>query len=72
MLNYRFFQFGYIHTHIRFTTLWTLPGITRVSRYQKSKTNLDFTSMVSGNGIIWTICKSAFCPRQMTMPAPHH
>jgi len=30
-----------MHTH--FTALWTLSGITRVSRYQKGKTNLDFT-----------------------------
>ena len=31
------------HTHNRFTALWILSGITRVSRYQKGKTNLDFT-----------------------------
>jgi len=30
------------HTHIHFTALWTLSRITRVSRYQKGKTNLDF------------------------------
>jgi len=27
---------------------------------------------VSGSGISWAICKSAPCPRQKTMPAPHH
>jgi len=27
---------------------------------------------VSGSGISWTICKSAPCSRQITMPAPHH
>jgi len=27
---------------------------------------------VSGSGISWAICKSASCPRQITMPAPHH
>jgi len=27
----------------RFTALWILSGTTRVSRYQKGKTNLDFT-----------------------------
>jgi len=27
---------------------------------------------VSGNGISWAMCKSAPCPRQITMPAPHH
>jgi len=30
-------------THIRFTALWTLSGITQVSQYQKGKTSLDFT-----------------------------
>ena len=27
---------------------------------------------MSGSGISWTICKSAPCPRQITMPALHH
>jgi len=31
------------YTHIRFTALWTLSRITRVSQYQKVKTSLDFT-----------------------------
>jgi len=31
------------HAHIHFTALWTLSGITWVIRYQKDKTNLDFT-----------------------------
>jgi len=49
------------------------PGITRVSRYKKGKTNLDFTEdTVSGSGISWAICKSAPCFRQITTPAPHH
>jgi len=26
----------------------------------------------SGSGINWAICKYAPCPRQTTMPAPHH
>jgi len=43
-------------------------GTTRVSRYQKGKTNLDFTeARDSGSGI-----KSAPRSRQITMPAPHH
>ena len=41
-----------------------------MSRYQKGKTNLDFT--VSGSGISWAICKSAPHSRQITMPATHH
>ena len=45
---------------------WNLPGTTRVSRYQKGKTNLDLLEqeIVSGSGICWAICKSAPCPRQ--------
>jgi len=27
---------------------------------------------VSGSGISWAICKSAYRSRQITMPAPHH
>jgi len=27
---------------------------------------------LGGSGISWTICKSAPCFRQVTMPAPHH
>jgi len=56
-----------------------------VSRYQKGKTNLDFTEardsewqwhqqqeIVSGSGISWAICKSARRSRPITTPAPHH
>jgi len=43
-----------------------------VSRYQKGKTNLDFTEArdMSGNGISWGICMSAPRSSQITMPAP--
>jgi len=60
------------HTHTRLTALFS--GTTRVSRYQKGKTNLDFTEQetVSGSGIRWALCKSARCSRQITTPAPHH
>jgi len=53
---------------------WILSGTTRVSQYQKGKTNLDLLEqeIVSGSGICWVICKSAPHPRQITMPAPHH
>jgi len=52
-------------THNRFTDLWNLSGTTRVSRYQKGKTNLDLLEqeIVSGSGICWAICKSAPHPR---------
>ena len=49
-------------------------GTTQVSRYQKGKTNLDFTE---ANDSEWqwhqrAICKSANCSRQTTTPALHH
>jgi len=45
---------------------------TWISRYQKGKTNLDFTEQetVSGSGISWAVCKSAPRSRQTTMPVP--
>ena len=46
-------------------------GTTRVSRYQKNKTNLDFTE-ARDSGIICAICNPAPSSRQITMPAPHH
>jgi len=48
---------------------------TRVSRYQKGKTNLDFTAARDSE---WQwhqlghICKCAPSSTQITMPAPHH
>ena len=58
--------------HTRLTA--PLSGTTRVSRYQKGKTNLDFTEARDSE---WqwhqlAICKSAPSSRQITMPAPHH
>ena len=58
-----------IITHTRLTAL--CPGITRASRYQKGKTNLDFTE-ARDSGISWAVCKSAPRSRQITIPAPHH
>ena len=61
----------YTHTH---THPFNGPfsGTTRVSRYQKGKTNLDSLKQetVSGSGISWAICKSAPHSRQITTPAP--
>ena len=42
-----------------------------MSRYQKGKTNLDFTE-ARDSGISWAICKSAPSSRQITTPTPHH
>ena len=60
----------YTHTH-PFNGLFS--GTTRVSRYQKGKTNLDFTGARDSE---WQwhqlgICKSAPRSRQITTPAPH-
>jgi len=58
-------------SHVRSTAIFS--GTTRVSRYQKGKTNLDFTEARDSE---WQwhqlghmqVC----CSRQITMPAPHH
>ena len=48
-----------------------------MSRYQKDnqevEANLDLLEqeIVNGSGISWAICKSALCPRQITIPASH-
>jgi len=48
-----------------------LSGTTRVSRYQKGKTNLDFTEeTVGGCGVSWEICMSAPRPRQIPRQHP--
>jgi len=51
-----------------------LSRTTRVSRYQKGKTNPDLLKKetVSGSGISWAICKSAPRSRLITVPASHH
>ena len=64
----RAIQHTHTHTH---TFNGPLSGTTRVSRYQKGKTNLDFTE-ARDSGICWAICKSAPRSRQITMPAPNH
>ena len=67
----------FIHRNIQPVATHTFNGpfswTTRVSWYQKGKTNLDLLKQetVSGSGISWAICKSAPRSRQITMPAPH-
>ena len=64
---------AHAHTHTH-TLNGPFSGSTQVSRYQKSKTNLDLLEQetVSGSGISWAICKSAPCSTQTTTPVPHH
>jgi len=57
----------YTHTH---TFNGPFSRTTRMSQYQKGKTNLGFTEAVSGSGISWAICKSASRSRQITVPEP--
>jgi len=56
----------YMHSH--FMALWTLSWITQVSCCQ----NQSGFFWSKSSGISWAICKSAPCPRQITMPTPHH
>ena len=66
-------NFAHTHTHTHTLFNGPLSGTTRVSRYQKGKTDLDFTEARDneGSGISWAICKSAPRSRQITMPTPH-
>jgi len=69
------------HTHTRLTAL--CPGLPRSAGTRKVKPIWILLKVkpiwillkqktVSGNGISWTICKSAPRSRQITTPAPHH
>jgi len=49
-----------------------LSGTTRVSRYQKGKTNLDFTEARDSEWQWHQLGKSAPRSKQITTPAPHH
>jgi len=49
-----------------------LSGTTRVSRYQKGKTNLDFTEARDSEWQWHQLGCMQVCTRQITMPAPHH
>jgi len=56
---------AHTHTHL------TGPLSGHMSRYQKGKTNLDFTEArdMNGSGISWAICKSAHHSRLINTPA---
>jgi len=67
-------HFVVIHTHTH-PFNGPLSGTTRVSRYEKGKTSLDFTEAGDSE---WQwhqlghMQKSAHRSRQITTPAPHH
>jgi len=59
------------HTHTRLMALFPrLPGSTGTRKVKPIWILLE-QETVSGSGISWAICKSAFRSRQITMPAPH-
>ena len=62
-----------VHTHTH-PFNGPMSGITRVTQYQKGKTNLDF---IEARDSEWQwhqlgTCKSAPRSRQITMSTPHH
>ena len=60
------------HTHTRLTALF--PGLPGWAGTRKVKPIwiLLKQETVSGSGISWAVCKSAYRSRQITTPAPHH
>jgi len=59
-------------THTRLTALYS--GTTWVSRYQKGKTNLDFTEARDSERQWHQLGHMQVCTsiQTLTMPAPHH
>ena len=67
----KFNCFCLTHTHTRLMALFPgLPGWASTRKVKPIWILLE-QETVSGNGISWTICKSASRSRQITMPAPH-
>ena len=70
--------FGSVSSDFTYTHPFSSPlsRTTRVSRYQKGKTNLDFTeardSEWQWHQLGKSICKSVPCSRQITTPVPRH
>jgi len=64
-------QLADCHNH---THLFNGPfsGTTHVSRYQKGKTNLDFTEARDSEWQWHPLCKFAPSSIQITTPVPHH
>jgi len=60
---------SYIHTHTHLMAVWAGWASTRKV---KPIWILLKQETVSGNGISWAVCKSAFHSRHTTMPAPHY
>jgi len=52
-----------------------LPGWASTRKLKPGRQKriwIYWSKIVNGSDIIWTICKSAPCPRHITMPASHH
>jgi len=67
---------GYLthSTHLFHGPLDFCPGLAGWAGTRKVKPIwiLLKQEAVSGSGFSWAICKPAPCPRQITMPVPHH
>jgi len=63
----------YYYNCYRFTAPWTVSGTTRVSLYQKGKTNVDLLEqeIVNGSGISWDmqICTLPQTDNHASIPA---
>jgi len=53
-------------------TTTTVEGSRKVKPGGKTNMDLLEQEIVSGNGIIWAICKSARCFRQISTPESYH
>ena len=62
----------YTHTFNAHTFNGPFSRTTRVGRYQKGKTKLDFTEARDSEWLWHQLDQSAPHSRQITMPAPHH
>jgi len=66
-----YYYYYYIHLMAFFQDNLGKPAPEKQNHSGKTSLGLLQQDTVSGSGISWAICKSAPCPRQMTMPVPH-
>jgi len=61
------------HYYNRFTAPWIVSGTTRVSQYQKCKTNLDLLEQeIVAVASAGPYANLHLIPDRITMPASHH
>jgi len=71
MMNTHICRLTHTHTHTH-PLNGTFSGTNQVSRYQKGKTNLDFTEARDSESQWHPLCKSAPRSSQITTPVPHY